>query len=199
MILAQLVISRNGYHVITAWTSRILPRMCVKESRWQKLNTLRPRQNGRHFADDIFKCIFLNRNWWISPKISLNFVPEVRINNIPVLIQIMAWCRSGDKPISGRMMVILLTHICVTRPQWVKCHVCRWPLIYANGYAFFKTDSIVLTHIQITIPLNLTTCHKSHIESIMWCWWLGDFWTRLASNQKNTGNYSCKSFWLVTS
>ena len=24
------------------------------------VNTLRPRQNGRHFADDIFKCIFLN-------------------------------------------------------------------------------------------------------------------------------------------
>ena len=28
-------------------------------------NTLRPRQNGRHFADDVFKCIFLNGNLWI--------------------------------------------------------------------------------------------------------------------------------------
>ena len=26
------------------------------------INTLRPRQNGRHFADDIFKCIFVNEN-----------------------------------------------------------------------------------------------------------------------------------------
>ena len=25
-------------------------------------NTLKPRQNGRYFADDIFKCIFLNEN-----------------------------------------------------------------------------------------------------------------------------------------
>ena len=25
-------------------------------------NTLRPRQNGRHFADDTFNCIFLNEN-----------------------------------------------------------------------------------------------------------------------------------------
>ena len=25
-------------------------------------NILRPRENGRHFADDIFKCIFLNEN-----------------------------------------------------------------------------------------------------------------------------------------
>ena len=34
----------------------------------------------------------------------------------------MAWCRSGDKPLSEPMMVSLLTHICVTRPQWVKRH-----------------------------------------------------------------------------
>ena len=26
------------------------------------INTLRPRQDGRHFPDDIFKCIFLNEN-----------------------------------------------------------------------------------------------------------------------------------------
>ena len=25
-------------------------------------NTLRSRQNGRHFADDTFKCIFVNEN-----------------------------------------------------------------------------------------------------------------------------------------
>ena len=29
------------------------------------VNTLRPRQNGRHFPDDVFKCIFLNENVWI--------------------------------------------------------------------------------------------------------------------------------------
>ena len=70
-------------------------------------------------ADDIFKCIFLNENVWIVLKISLKFVPKVRINNIPALVQIMAWRRSGDKPLSEPMMVSLLTYICVTRPQWV--------------------------------------------------------------------------------
>ena len=83
------------------------------------INILRPWQNGRHFADDIFKCIFLNENAWISLKISLKCVPYVRINNIPALVQIMAWRRPGDKPLSKPMMVSLLTHICVTRPQWV--------------------------------------------------------------------------------
>ena len=50
------------------------------------LNTLRPRQNGRHFADDIFKRIFLNENVFISIKISLKFVPKGQINNIPALV-----------------------------------------------------------------------------------------------------------------
>ena len=86
----------------------------------QGINTLRPRQNGRHFADDIFKCIFLNENVWIPIKISLKFVPQGPINNIPALVQIMAWRRPSDKPLSEPMMVRLPTHICVTRPQWVK-------------------------------------------------------------------------------
>ena len=84
-----------------------------------QINTSRPRQNGRHFADDTFKRIFLNGNVRISIKISLKFVPNVQFDNIPALVQIMAWRRLGDKPLSGPMMVILLTHICVTRPQWV--------------------------------------------------------------------------------
>ena len=83
------------------------------------INSLRPRLNRRPFADDIFKCIFLNRNEWILPRISPKLVSEVRINNIPVLVQIMAWRRPGDEPLSEPMLVSLLTHICVTRPRWV--------------------------------------------------------------------------------
>ena len=66
------------------------------------------RDNGRHFADDIFKWIFLNESVWIPIKISLKFVPKGPINKIPALVQIMAWCRPGDKPLSEPMM-----------PQWV--------------------------------------------------------------------------------
>ena len=64
------------------------------------INTLRPRQNGPHFPDDIFQCIFLNGNAWIMISISLKFVPKVPINNIAALVQIMAWRRLGDKPLS---------------------------------------------------------------------------------------------------
>ena len=86
----------------------------------QCVNTLRPRQNGRHFPDDSFKWIFLNKFIPISIEVSLKFVPKGPINNIPSLVQIMAWRRPGDKPLSEPMLVSLLTHICVTRPQWVK-------------------------------------------------------------------------------
>ena len=86
----------------------------------QCVNKGRPRPNERYFADDIFKCIFLNENVWIPIKISLKFVPSGPINNIPAMVQIMAWCRPGDKPLSEQMLVSLLTHICVAGPQCVK-------------------------------------------------------------------------------
>ena len=72
---------------------------------------------GRDKIDAIFKYIFSTENLSISIKISLKFIPEGPINNIPALVQIMAWRRSGDKPLSEPMMVSLPTHICVTWPQ----------------------------------------------------------------------------------
>ena len=84
------------------------------------VNSLRPRVNRSPLANDIFKCIFLSEYELISPMISLKFVPKVGVNNIPALVQKMAWRQPGDKPLSGPMMVCLLTHICVTRPQSVK-------------------------------------------------------------------------------
>ena len=94
-----------------------MPYKCNKH----KLNTLRPRQNARHFPEDLFKCIFANENVWISLNISLAFVPEFRINTIPELVQIMA--PTSWQAIIWTMMVNLVTHICVTRPQWV--NVCK--------------------------------------------------------------------------
>ena len=67
-------------------------------------DTLRPRQNGRYFIDDIFKCIFLNENIWISIKISLRFVPKGSVNNIRAVVRIMAGHRLGDKPLFQPMV-----------------------------------------------------------------------------------------------
>ena len=77
---------------------------CVIYNNAAFVNTMRSGPNGRHFTDDIFKCIFLNESVWIPIKISKKFVPEGPISNIQSL--------------SEPMLVSLTTHICVTRPQW---------------------------------------------------------------------------------
>ena len=107
-----------------------------------RTGTGRLRQDGSRFPDDTFERIFLNENVIILIKISLKFVPYGPINNIPALVQIMAWRWSGDKPLSEPMMGRLPTHICVTRPQWLQFffvrnmdpftlhnqyHGCWWP------------------------------------------------------------------------
>ena len=64
----------------------------VNEKLKLSINTLRPRQIGCHYADNIFKCIFLNEKVWIPIKISLKFVPKGLINK-------------KSKPLSEPMMI----------------------------------------------------------------------------------------------
>ena len=125
------------------------------------LTTLRPRQNNRYFPDDIFKCIFLNENLWIWLKISLNFVPKVRISNIPALVHLMAWRRPGDKPLSEPMMVRSTTHICVTRPQWVKKQIDSTKLLLHISLNWIKwlghpTDAFAASTSEFLFLFNST-------------------------------------------
>ena len=69
------------------------------------LFTFRLRQNGCHFADDILKYIFFNESMWISIKILLKFVPGGSIKHIPALLYMLAWRRTGGKPLSEPVMV----------------------------------------------------------------------------------------------
>ena len=130
------------------------------------INTLRPRKNGRHFPDDIFKYIFLNENIWIWIMISLKFVPKGSINNIPELVQIMAWCRPGDMPLSEPMMDNLPTHICVTQPQWVNTDTST-----GSGTASIFMDIIGIRHLRKPSQHNthaisslIPRWHSTHIS-----------------------------------
>ena len=117
------------------------------------IKTLRSRQNGHHLPDDIFKSIFLNENVWIAIKISLKFVPEGPINNIPALVQIMTWCHSGNKPLFKPMVVSLLMHICVTQPQRV------------HDWVFFFFKIWFFSHI-IPFHCNISVWHWSNIRNV---------------------------------
>ena len=73
------------------------------------INTLRPKQNRRHFADDTLKRTFVNENFRNSIKMSLKFVPKGPVNNY-----------------LNQWWLVLLTHICLTRPQWVNNILYCW-------------------------------------------------------------------------
>ena len=98
---------------------------------------------GRDKMAAVFLMAFLNafssiKIYYFLIKISLEFVPKGSINNIPAMIQIMAWRRPGDKPLSEPMMVSLPTHICVIRPQWVKYngYICPGNARNHNNYGY---------------------------------------------------------------
>ena len=54
---------------------------------WLIITHPSPGQHGRHFADSVFKCIFVNEKFCISIKISLKFVPKGPVENNPALVQ----------------------------------------------------------------------------------------------------------------
>ena len=105
--------------------------------------TLRPRPNGRRFADDTFKRIFLNQDIIISIIVSLKFGPMVRINNTPALVQVMARRRPGNKPLSGPMMVYL-TDIYMRHSASMSCGI---------QFDIFETAYYIGENIRDTLDL----------------------------------------------
>ena len=56
-------------------------------------------------ADDTFLCILLNENDRIPIQISRRFVPRSPIDNKPALVHVMAWRRTGGKPLSEPILI----------------------------------------------------------------------------------------------
>ena len=52
------------------------------------VNVCHPGQHGCHFADTIFRCIFMNEKFCIAVQTSLKFVPKGLLDNNPALIQV---------------------------------------------------------------------------------------------------------------
>ena len=69
------------------------------------VNTLRPRQESRHFSDGKFKSIFLYYTCGLFDWISLKLVLETSVYNTSTLVWIAAWRWTGDKPLSESKIV----------------------------------------------------------------------------------------------
>ena len=92
------------------------------------MSRMSPMQDG--FIAKIQNIVICQYHVWYQTIISWLWksVPRGQMNNIPALVQIMAWRLPVDEPLSEPMMARLLTHICVTRPQWVKPSPQKKPL-----------------------------------------------------------------------
>ena len=171
--LTLVVLQRQkAYRIVAVLLFKMSAAISLSCNIFLAFNSLRPRRDRRHFADDIFKCIFWSENEWILLRISPKFVPKVRINIIPSLVQIMAWRRPGDKPLSEPMVVRLPTHICVIRPQWVK-----WILMMTSGqnishYATAKLSVHVWNHDLIWWQNRIDTQKHFHKTTITSSWTL---------------------------
>ena len=123
---------------------------------------------------------FLNENVWILIKISLKFVPTGPINNIPALVQIMAWRRPGAKPLCEPMMVSLPMHICITQPHWLD----EYQDPTCSGINKCINDSMMQSlHDMVKFPQN--THNKHPIASMP----RQDFWGSMY--------YLCSPLWFL--
>ena len=109
------------------------------------LNTLRPRQNGRHFADDIFKGISLNENLGMLHKISLKYVsyglidykaanmvsdnglaPNMLITSVPVNSLDPGGCGSNFKSVIFKhVLLIKFMTTCEIGLMNATAHLCQ--------------------------------------------------------------------------
>ena len=133
--------------------------------------------------DSVSQRMLSNMSSWmklrISIKVSLQFSPKGLIDNIPALVQIMAWHRPCDKPLSETVVVSLLTYVCATRPQWVyviykKCKVVLWEQIlywHLNHHNHLENQPNDMCQIYTVVHVYmLYTPHEVEMDIQMDIW-----------------------------
>ena len=101
--------------------------------------------------------------------------PKCPTENIPALVQIMAWGWSGDRPLSEPMMVNLLMHICITLPQWVNTlrpiqNVCHFADDILNCI-MFNEKALISIKISLTIvPWGPVDNMTALFQIMVWHW-----------------------------
>ena len=93
--------------------------------------------------------------------------------NIPTLVQIMTWHQPGNKPLSEPMIVSLLMHICITRPQWINWYplmISYFTYVSCCNNSWGKCDKIQHGSYFIILKILLTSPHQllSTTELVEW-------------------------------
>ena len=97
-----------------------------------------PWANGRYFAGDIFKGFSFMKHLHFIPLL-LNAVSKGPIDSKSTLVKVMAWCRTGTKPLPKPMMT-----------QLSDTHMCRHPeLAKAPSHLVTIWGQWINTHLDI--------------------------------------------------
>ena len=76
-----------------------------QDVRHKPIKTQKHKQSGHSFANNIFKFIIFDENYSIFALILLSFATKGSIYNKSALVQVLAWCRTGAKPLPEPMLI----------------------------------------------------------------------------------------------
>ena len=127
---------------------------------------------GAAILQTIFKCILLNENVSMLLKISLKFVRNVTINNIPALVQIMACCRPGGNPLSEAVMVRLLRHICINQNNHESHTVISYNSKFVIKIRKLSHHGSLARYVKLRVahaPGMPGTHHGTCVTHVLWC------------------------------
>ena len=105
----QMISLSNRCEIVILWMAR---KLTIGLSELLMSLLIPPEQSGHHFADDFFKLIFINVFW-------LLFVLKGTIDNKVALVQVMAWHRTGDKPLPKPMLTQFADAYMRHQGRWV--------------------------------------------------------------------------------
>ena len=154
------------------------------------INTLRDEQNGCYSAEDIFKCIFLNKKSWTLILISLKFVPVSPIYNKSAFVQVdkwhgITWTNAGQDPEHHMVSLGLNSLHCCTAggslTHWGRVtHICVSKLTIIgsdNGLSPDRRQAIIWTNAgilsigplgtklsEILIAIHIFSFKKMHLK-----------------------------------
>ena len=145
----KIGLSRSLSVLIALSQKPLVDNMCIH-------NSPLPGQNGRHFADDIFRCISMKETLCILVKISLKFVPKGPTDNNPALNQwwpslvtaYMCVCRFWWACLT--QLVILIVTTMTSRPPTYTCPQAVSSICIVTGRSQPNNNGRHVDHREVT-------------------------------------------------
>ena len=154
-------ISRNTYEANSTWwySLNVIISMIIYEVAADSIKTLHPRQNGHHFADNIFNFISLYLICCILMQISRKNAQRSPVNNKPALVHIMAWPPNRQQVtiwtnnglLYWCIYASLIFDVLKTLAAVMGCQVIRPTLTWLSNYHSFYLCHLMMVEGEFTI------------------------------------------------